>query len=126
MVTRDEFTEERIKKLEKSLLNVRKENRIKEIMNEMHEVLNGKTVSIDMNPTYLNDRSYVIKKNLELVREAMKKNVSDKGSTSNIPQSMPSTTMTFVMPSSIIDPPLYDPVPYSMTPQMDPSEEIPQ
>ncbi|KAG5600037.1 hypothetical protein H5410_031407 [Solanum commersonii] len=125
MVIRDEFTEQRIKKLEKSLLKVRKENRIKEITNEMHEVLNGKLISIDMNLGYLNDRSYVIKKNLELVCEAVKKNVSDEGSTSNVPQSMPSTTMTFVMPSSIIDPPLYDPVPYSMTPQMDPSEEIP-
>ncbi|KAG5599322.1 hypothetical protein H5410_030692 [Solanum commersonii] len=45
MVTRDEFTEERIKKLEKNLLKIKKENRVKEITNEMHEVLNGKTIS---------------------------------------------------------------------------------
>ncbi|WMV33554.1 hypothetical protein MTR67_026939 [Solanum verrucosum] len=81
MVTRDEFTEERIKKLEKNLL--------------------------------------------KLVRESIIKNVSDEGSTSNVPQSRPSTTMTYMIPSSIIDPPLYAPVPSPMTPQMDPSEEIP-
>ncbi|KAK6786494.1 hypothetical protein RDI58_015019 [Solanum bulbocastanum] len=125
MVTIDEFTEERIKKLEKNLLKVRKENRVKEITNEMHEVLNGKTISVDMNPYYLNYLSYVINKNLELVREAMKKNVGDEGSTSNVLQSTPSTTMTFMMPSSIIDPPLYAPVPSLMMLQMDPSEEIP-
>ena len=125
MVTRDELTEKRIKKLEKNLLKVKKKNRVKEITNEMHEVLNGKTIYVDMNPCYFNDLSYVIKKNLELVREVMKKNVSDEGSTSNVPQSTPSTTMTFMMPSSIIDPPLYAPVPSPITPQMDPSEEIP-
>ncbi|XP_015161202.1 agamous-like MADS-box protein AGL80, partial [Solanum tuberosum] len=125
MVTRDEFTEERIKKLEKKLLKVRKENRVKEITNEMHEVLNGKIISVDMNSYYLNDLSYVIKKNLELVHEAITKNVSDEGSTSNVPQSTPSTTMTYMIPSSIIDPPLYAPVPSPITPQMDPSEEIP-
>ncbi|KAK4718196.1 hypothetical protein R3W88_016534 [Solanum pinnatisectum] len=85
MVTRDDFTEERIKKLEKNLLKVRKENRVKEIANKMHEVLSGKIISVDMNPCYLNDLSYMIKKNLELVREALKKNVSDEGSTSNVP-----------------------------------------
>jgi len=111
--------------LEKNLLNVKKENRVKEITNEMHEVLNGKTISLDMEPYDLNYLSYVIKKNLELVCEAMKKNVGDEGSTSNVPQSMPSTTMTSMMPSSIIDSPLYAPVPSPMTPQMDPSEEIP-
>ncbi|KAK4737453.1 hypothetical protein R3W88_001150 [Solanum pinnatisectum] len=98
---------------------------LKEITNEMHEVLNGKTISVDMNSYDLNDLSYVIKKNLELVHEAIKKNVSDDGSTSNVPQSTPSTTMTSMMPSSIIDPPLYAPVPSPMTPQMGTSEEIP-
>ncbi|KAG5619991.1 hypothetical protein H5410_005209 [Solanum commersonii] len=46
----------------------------------------------------------------------MKNNVSDEGSTSNVPQSTPSTTMTFTMPSSIVDPPLYARVPSPMTP----------
>ncbi|KAK4718002.1 hypothetical protein R3W88_016340 [Solanum pinnatisectum] len=120
MVTKEEFTKKRIKKLQQKLLKVRKENRVKEVTNEMHEVLNGKNISIDMNPYYLNDLSYVIKKNLQLVREAMKKNVGDEGSTSNVPQSTPSTTMTAMMPSPIIDPPFTP-----MTPQMDPSAEIP-
>ncbi|KAK4718197.1 hypothetical protein R3W88_016535 [Solanum pinnatisectum] len=74
MVKKDEFTEERTNKLEKNLLKIRKENRVKEITNEMHEVLNGKTISVDMNPCYLNDLSYVIKKNLEQVCDAMKNN----------------------------------------------------
>ncbi|KAG5599315.1 hypothetical protein H5410_030685 [Solanum commersonii] len=125
MVTRDELIEKRIKKLEKNLLKVKKKNRVKEITNEMHEVLNGKTITLDMEPYDLNDLSYVIKKNLELVHKAMKKNIGDEGSTSNVPQSMPSPTMTSMMPSSIIDPPLYAPVPSPMTPQMDPSEKIP-
>ncbi|XP_049410557.1 agamous-like MADS-box protein AGL80 [Solanum stenotomum] len=125
MMTRDEFTEKRIKKLEKNLLKGKMENRVKEITNEMHEVLNRKTISLDMKPYDLKDLSYVIKKNLELVCEAMKKNVGNEGSTSNVPQSTPSTTMTSMMPSSIIDPPLYASVPSPMTPQMNLSEEIP-
>ncbi|WMV13804.1 hypothetical protein MTR67_007189 [Solanum verrucosum] len=91
----------------------------------MHAVLNGKTICVDMNGYDHNNLSYMIKKNLELVRQAMKNNVSDEGSTSNVPQSTPSTTMTFMMPSSIVDPPLYAAVPSPMTPQMGPSEEIP-
>ncbi|KAG5599319.1 hypothetical protein H5410_030689 [Solanum commersonii] len=98
MVTREEFTEKRIKKLEKNLLKVNKENTVKEITNEMHEVLNGKNISLNMEPNNRNDLSYVIKKNLELVREAMKKNIGSEGSTSNVPQSTPSTTMTSMMP----------------------------
>ncbi|KAK4709740.1 hypothetical protein R3W88_004253 [Solanum pinnatisectum] len=99
MVTNDEFIKKRIEKLNKNLIKVRKENRVKKITNKMHEVLSGKTISVDMNAYDLNDLSYVIKKNLELVRQAMKKNVSEEGSTSNVPQSTPSTTMTFIMPS---------------------------
>ncbi|KAH0716700.1 hypothetical protein KY290_012966 [Solanum tuberosum] len=91
----------------------------------MHEVMNGKTISVDMNAYDLNDISYVIKKNPELVRQAMKNSVSEEGSTSNVPQSTPSTTMTFLIPSSIVDPPLYARVPSPMTPQMVPLEEIP-
>ncbi|XP_027773714.1 agamous-like MADS-box protein AGL80 [Solanum pennellii] len=120
MVTKEEFTKKRIKKLQKKLLKIRKENRIKEITNKMHEVLKGKIISIDMNLFYLNDLSYVIKKNIQLIREAMKNNGGDEGSTSNVPQSTPSTTMTSMMPSPIIDPPFTP-----MTPQMDPSAEIP-
>ena len=42
MVTKEEFTKKRIKKLQKKLLKIRKENRINEITNEMHEVVNEK------------------------------------------------------------------------------------
>ena len=52
----------------KKLLKIRKENRIKEITNEMHEVLNGKIISIDMNLSYFNDLSYVMMKNFLLIR----------------------------------------------------------
>ena len=68
MVTKEEFTKKRIKKLQKKLLKIRKKNRIKEITNEMHEVLNGKIISIDMNLSYFNDLSYVMKKNFLLIR----------------------------------------------------------
>ncbi|XP_010327354.1 agamous-like MADS-box protein AGL80 [Solanum lycopersicum] len=120
MVTKEEFAKKRIKKLQKKLLKIRKENRIKEITNEMHEVLNGKIISIDMNIFYINDLSYVIKKNLLLIRKIMKKNDGDEGSTSNVPQSTPSITRTSMMSSPIIDPPFT-----AMTPQMDPLDEIP-
>ena len=58
-------------------------------------------------------------KNLQLVRETMKKNDGDEKSISNIPQSAPSITMTSMMPSPIIDPPFT-----LMTQQMDPLTEI--
>ena len=119
MVTKEEFTKKRIKKLQKKLLKIRKENRIKEMTNEMHKVLNGKIISIDMNPLYLNDLSYIIKKNLLLIRKIMEKNDGDEGSTSNVPQSTPSITMTSMISSPIIDPPFT-----TMTPQMDPLAEI--
>ncbi|XP_069155708.1 agamous-like MADS-box protein AGL80 [Solanum lycopersicum] len=120
MVNKEEFTKKRIKKLQKKQLKVRKENRIKEITNDMLEVLNGKIIYIDMNLFYLNDLSYVIKKNLQLIRETMKENGGDEGSTSNVPQSTLSITMTSIMPSPVKDPPFTP-----MTPQMDPLVEIP-
>ncbi|KAG5606961.1 hypothetical protein H5410_028453 [Solanum commersonii] len=86
MVTREEFTMQRIKKLEEQLQKVRKENRIKEMTNEMYEVFEKKTVSVDMNPSYLNDLCCVIKKNLKQVRELMIKEANGEGSTSNTPQ----------------------------------------
>uniref|UniRef100_M1DN38 Type I MADS box transcription factor n=1 Tax=Solanum tuberosum TaxID=4113 RepID=M1DN38_SOLTU len=79
MVTREEFTMQRIKKLEEQLQNVRKENRVKEMTNEMYEVFERKAISVDMNPSYLNDLRCVIKKNLKQVRELT--NVSSNGST---------------------------------------------
>ncbi|KAH0684638.1 hypothetical protein KY290_021161 [Solanum tuberosum] len=87
MVTSDEFTKKRIEKLNEKLLKVRKKNKVKEVTNEMYEMLKGKEISIDMNPYDLNDLSYVIKQKLIQVSEAMKKNVCEQDSTSNVPQS---------------------------------------
>ncbi|XP_049403557.1 MADS-box transcription factor PHERES 2-like [Solanum stenotomum] len=86
MVTREEFTMQRIKKLEEQLQKVIKENRVKEMTNEMYAVFERKTVLVDMNPSYLNDLSCVIKKNLKQVRELMIKEANGEGSTSNAPQ----------------------------------------
>ena len=65
MMTREEFTMRRIKKLEEKLQKVRKENRVQEMTNEMYELFNRKTLSVDMNDSYLIDLRYVIKKNLK-------------------------------------------------------------
>ncbi|KAK4716527.1 hypothetical protein R3W88_014865 [Solanum pinnatisectum] len=86
IVTREEFTMQRIKKLEEQLQKVRKENRIKEITNEMYEVFKRKNVSANMNPSDLNDLRCVIKKNLQKVHELMIKEDDGEGSTSNAPQ----------------------------------------
>ncbi|KAG5586406.1 hypothetical protein H5410_046840 [Solanum commersonii] len=86
MMTREEFTMQRIKKLEEQLQKVRKENRVKEMTNEMYEVFNRKNVFVDMKPSDLNNLRSVIKKNLKQVRELMIKEVDGEGSTSNAPQ----------------------------------------
>ncbi|KAH0676298.1 hypothetical protein KY285_024099 [Solanum tuberosum] len=86
MVTREEFSMQRIKKLEEQLQKVRKENRVKEMTKEMYEVFERKAVSVDMNPSYLNDLRFVIKKNLKQVRELMIKEANGEGSKSNGPQ----------------------------------------
>ncbi|XP_055803467.1 agamous-like MADS-box protein AGL80 [Solanum dulcamara] len=94
MVTIEEFTEQRIKKLEEQLHKIRKENRIKKMTNEMYEVLSGKKVSVDMHPYDQNDLSRVIKKNLKEVRELMRKNVDGEGSTSNASQPIVESMVT--------------------------------
>ncbi|KAK4716692.1 hypothetical protein R3W88_015030 [Solanum pinnatisectum] len=86
MVTREDFTLQRIKKLEEQLQKVRKENRVKKMTNEMYEVFERKTIYVDINPSYLNDLRCVIKKNLKQVRELMIKEADGEGSTSNAPQ----------------------------------------
>lgn len=88
MVTREEFTMQRIKKLEEQFQKVRKENRVKEMTNEMYEVFKRKNVSADMNPSYLNDLRCVIKKNLKKVNDLMIKEYDGEGSTSNASQSI--------------------------------------
>nr|XP_010321632.1 MADS-box transcription factor PHERES 2-like [Solanum lycopersicum] len=86
MVTREEFTMKRIKKLEEQLQKIRKENRVKEMTNEMYELFNRKTLSVDMSTSYLNDLRCVIKKNLKQVHELMIKEADGEGFTSNAPQ----------------------------------------
>ncbi|KAH0633435.1 hypothetical protein KY284_036221 [Solanum tuberosum] len=86
MMRREEFTMQRIKKLEEQLQKVRKENRVKEMTNEMYEVFDKKNVSVDRKPSDLNDLCCVIKKNLIQVRELMIKEADGEGSTSNAPQ----------------------------------------
>jgi len=86
MMTREEFTMQRIKKLEEQLQKVRKENRVKEMTNEMYEVFKRKNVSVDMNPSDLNNLRCVIKKNLIKVHDLMIKKDDGQGSTSNVPQ----------------------------------------
>ncbi|KAH0754801.1 hypothetical protein KY290_025071 [Solanum tuberosum] len=86
MVTREEFTIKKIKKLEEQLQKVRKENRVKEIINEMYAVFERKTIFVDMDSSYLNDLRCVIKKNLKRVRKLIIKEDDGEGSTSNAPQ----------------------------------------
>ncbi|XP_015167328.1 agamous-like MADS-box protein AGL80 [Solanum tuberosum] len=86
MVTREEFTMQRIKKLEEQLQKVRKENRVREMTNEMYEVFKRKHIFVDMNPSDLNDLCCVTKKYLKHVRELMIKEADGEGSTSNSPQ----------------------------------------
>ena len=50
MVTREEFTEQRIEKLEEQLRKIRKDNKVKEMTNVMYDIINGKKVSADMHP----------------------------------------------------------------------------
>ncbi|XP_059296607.1 agamous-like MADS-box protein AGL92 [Lycium ferocissimum] len=86
MASLEEFTKQRIKKLEAQLLKVRKGNRVKEFTNKMHEMLNGKDIPSGMHPNDLNDLSYVINQNLKQVHEAIKAKAGGEGSTSNAPQ----------------------------------------
>ena len=54
--------------------------------NEMYELFNRKTLSVDMSTSYLNDLRCVIKKNLKQVHELMKKEADGEGFTLNAPQ----------------------------------------
>ncbi|MCD7453198.1 hypothetical protein HAX54_020003 [Datura stramonium] len=86
MMTQEEFTKQRIKKMEKQLQKVRKKNRVKEFTSKMYEILNGKDILPDMHPYDLNDLSYVINQNLKQVSEAIKVKAYKEGSTSNASQ----------------------------------------
>ncbi|KAM3203262.1 hypothetical protein P3L10_030888 [Capsicum annuum] len=85
MVTQDEFTKLRIKKMTKELQKLREENRLKEITMKMQEVLNKKEeVTVDIDLDDLKDLIYVMKENLKRIQEAMKKNADREGSASNV------------------------------------------
>ncbi|KAG5614440.1 hypothetical protein H5410_014264 [Solanum commersonii] len=73
MVTQENFTKQRIQKMEEQLGKVRKENRVKDFTNKMYEMLNGEDIP---NVYDLNDLSYVINQNLKQVSEAIKTKVN--------------------------------------------------
>ncbi|PHT42048.1 hypothetical protein CQW23_20902 [Capsicum baccatum] len=93
MMTHEEFTKKRIKKMEKQLHKERKKNRIIELTNKMYEMLNGKCTPADMHSYDLNDLSYVINQNVKQVQEAIKTKVDVEGSTSNAPQHIDGLTV---------------------------------
>ncbi|PHU10403.1 hypothetical protein BC332_22263 [Capsicum chinense] len=93
MMTHEEFTKKRIKKMEKQLHKERKKNRIIELTNKMYEMLNGKGTPADMHSYDLNDLSYVINQNVKQVQEAIKTKVDVEGSTSNAPQHIDGLTV---------------------------------
>ncbi|KAG5606613.1 hypothetical protein H5410_028105 [Solanum commersonii] len=109
VVTREEFTMQRIKKLEDKLQKVRKENMVKEMTNEMYEVFKRKNVLVDMNPFDINDLRCVIKKNLKKVPQLFYP----------IPQNMAvgrPRGLTPPMPSTIMDSPIRSPMMDSLMP----------
>ncbi|XP_060177820.1 agamous-like MADS-box protein AGL80 [Lycium barbarum] len=83
MVTLEEFTKQRINKLEEQLHKVRKENRVKELTEKIYEVLNGKDIPADIHTYDLNDLSYMINQNLKQVHEAIKAKAGGEGFISN-------------------------------------------
>ncbi|XP_060182924.1 agamous-like MADS-box protein AGL80 [Lycium barbarum] len=129
METLEDVIKKRIKKLENQLSKVRKENRVKEFTNKMHEVLNGKNIPTNIKPYDLNDLSYVINETLKRVREVMKIKVDGEASTSNDPGMIPPvapTTMASPSPLPMIAPSTSAPAFPPMTPLMDPSMNVPQ
>ncbi|KAK4726610.1 hypothetical protein R3W88_031527 [Solanum pinnatisectum] len=92
MMTTEEFIKKIIKKKKEQLYKLQKENDIKEKTNMMHEVVNGKKISIDMKTNDLNDLMYVMKQNLKMFRK-LKIKADEEGSTSNTmaPLTIPSS-----------------------------------
>ncbi|WMV18220.1 hypothetical protein MTR67_011605 [Solanum verrucosum] len=93
MVTQENFTKQRIQKMEEQLGKVRKENRVREFTNKMYEMLNGEDIPNGIHVYDLNDLSYVINQNLKQVSEAIKTKVNGEDpilSTPVLPQMNPS------------------------------------
>ena len=72
----------RIKKIEKELDKVRKENKKIEYTNQIY----GEEMSNSKHLEYLNDLCYVIKINLKLIDDKIKAKTHEEGSISNVPQ----------------------------------------
>ncbi|KAK6791355.1 hypothetical protein RDI58_010436 [Solanum bulbocastanum] len=62
----------------------------------MYEVIRGKDISHNMDPYDFNDLSYVIKKNLIQVCEALNEKISEEVCISNVPQSIVKPIILFV------------------------------
>ncbi|KAH0739366.1 hypothetical protein KY290_038071 [Solanum tuberosum] len=93
MVTQENFTKQRIQKMEEQLRKVRKENRVRDFTNKMNEMLNGEDIPNGIHVYDLNDLSYVINQNLKQVSEAIKAKANREGltlSTPVLPQMNPS------------------------------------
>ncbi|KAG5572609.1 hypothetical protein H5410_062375 [Solanum commersonii] len=91
MMTTEEFIKKIIIKKKEQLYKLQKENDIKEKTNMMHEVVNGKKISIDMKTNDLNDLMYVMKQNLKFFRKLKIKAESEEGSTLNASQPISSS-----------------------------------
>ena len=77
-----------------------------------------------MHPYDLKDLIYLIKQHLKRVREAMKNNVGDEGSTSNMPQSIVGQMIHGGTNANGPRAPLFAPDGSPIIPQMDPSIDI--
>ncbi|KAK4726616.1 hypothetical protein R3W88_031533 [Solanum pinnatisectum] len=97
MMTTEEFIKKIIKKKMEQLYKLQKENDIKEKTNMMHEVVNGKKISIDMKTNDLNDLMYVMKQNLKMFRK-LKIKADEEGSTSNTSQPISSDAPILIVP----------------------------
>ncbi|KAH0734502.1 hypothetical protein KY285_010209 [Solanum tuberosum] len=138
MMTTEEFIKKIIKKKEEQLYKLQKENDMKEKTNMMHEVVNGKKISIDMKTNDLNDLMYVMKQNLTKFRKlkikadeegSASQPISSSGTNSEGPRSpllVPEVAQIIVAPLTIPSSPSVEMLQmYSSTPQqMDSSMNI--
>lgn len=126
MMTTEEFMKKIIEKKKEQLYKLQKENDMKEKTNMMHEVVNGKKISIDMKTNDLNDLMYVMKQNLKFFRKLKIKAESEEDSTLNASQPISSSGTNSEAPLiTIPSSPMLQELMYSSTPQqMDSSMNI--
>ncbi|KAH0705656.1 hypothetical protein KY289_010732 [Solanum tuberosum] len=118
MMTTEEFMKKIIEKKKEQLYKLQKENDMKEKTKMMHEVVNGKKISIDMKTNDLNDLMYVMKQNLKKFRK-LKIKADEEGSASQPISSSGTNSEAQIIPSSPSAEMLQELVPqmYSSTPQ---------